>query len=768
MNKRSSKDEKYQKPVKRKSGWTRLKETNRHKLLSSITQDKTQRKLNFESKSNIPSALVNSCNTNVEKSVDLDFGSLSKTKNDGSLQSETISVDIHSYSSTLTPSSNNSVKQNYILEPMSILHLSTSKDEKILEKSFDSINKLTPYINKSDLITTNTHTSNFFTTISYNSTLAEKLYFMSNHPIQPQYSQLPFNAYKIYYRPLSDKDVTKVPRFWISFDRENENLYCSVCMCFSKNTESPFIRGLQVRVKHIYKQLEVHEQSKTHDEAVYAYMQAKKKKDVSSLIDINQRNTRVIQVQERRLFLARIIEGILFIGRQGIAYRSHRGEQSYTLDDKSVNHGNFLELLMCWSKFDPLLEKYVRLAISNSKQRSNNSKGRGSLVTFLSKTTINTIISIISQWIQEEIGKEVKEAKFYSLLIDSSQDVTVTDQLAICVRYVIQTDVKERLIKFILVESSKSIDLYNTIKNTMESIGLSFTNIVSQAYDGAANLSGIHNGLQSLIKNDAPQSIYTHCFSHLLNLTLTQASNSCSEAINLFGLLDRLATFFSQSYKRMGKWKQSIIENSVGSEQMLRLQKIGQTRWWSRDVALNNVFDPLSTPNKEKHRFLTVIKSLLAIAVGKDFDLSAKSEAHSIANNLLKFETILTAFVFQSLFVLSSSASLCLQSKKLNYTQGYKLLHNLKANLIKGMNDFEHIFKKATEFAEFLQSSLEEMDETNKLTWSSKLKQKRNRVMKKMAGELTKDEKPSDEKKLFEIEVYKVVYNNALVTLNNR
>jgi len=57
-------------------------------------------------------------------------------------------------------------------------------------------------------------------------------------------------------------------------------------------------------------------------------MQAKKVKDVSSLIDINQRNCRVIQVQEHRLFLSRIIEGIIYIGRQGIAYRAHKGEQA--------------------------------------------------------------------------------------------------------------------------------------------------------------------------------------------------------------------------------------------------------------------------------------------------------------------------------------------------------------------------------------------------------------------------------------------------------
>lgn len=37
-----------------------------------------------------------------------------------------------------------------------------------------------------------------------------------------------------------------------------------------------------------------------------------------------------------------------------------------------------------------------------------------------------------------------------------------------------------------------------------------------------------------------------------------------------------------------------------------------------------------------------------------------------------------------------------------------------------------------------------------------------------MSGELTADERLVDEKKLFEVEVYKVVYNNALAKLSNR
>ncbi|KAL4126267.1 hypothetical protein QTP88_010492 [Uroleucon formosanum] len=165
---------------------------------------------------------------------------------------------------------------------------------------------------------------------------------------------------------------------------------------------------------------------------------------------------------------------------------------------------------------------------------------------------------------------------------------------------------------------------------------------------------------------------------------------------------------------------------------------------------------------------IVIIKALLAVANGKDFDLGTKSEALNIINNLLKFETILTAYVFQSLFVLSSTASSCLQSKKLNYTQGYKLLHNLKAKLIEGVNNFEIIFIRTTEFIEYLQTILEKIDGTNNIFWSSTFMKKRTRFKKKMSGELTADKRLVNEMKLFEVEVYKVVYNNALAKLSNR
>lgn len=86
-------------------------------------------------------------------------------------------------------------------------------------------------------------------------------------------------------------------------------------MAFSSTKDSIFVQGVKTLAKHIYKQIQVHENSTVHNEAVYAYMQAKKTKDISALININQRDVHLMQVSERRLFLSRIIEGILYIGR---------------------------------------------------------------------------------------------------------------------------------------------------------------------------------------------------------------------------------------------------------------------------------------------------------------------------------------------------------------------------------------------------------------------------------------------------------------------
>lgn len=72
------------------------------------------------------------------------------------------------------------------------------------------------------------------------------------------------------------------------------------------------------------------------------------------------------------------------------------------MNHSSLNHGNFLELLKFAANRDSIFNEYLKFAIDESKKRkrkldnqSKISKGRGNLVTLLSKTTVNKVIDAI-------------------------------------------------------------------------------------------------------------------------------------------------------------------------------------------------------------------------------------------------------------------------------------------------------------------------------------------------------------------------------------
>ena len=69
-----------------------------------------------------------------------------------------------------------------------------------------------------------------------------------------------------------------------------------------------------------------------------------------------------------------------------------RAEACYTLGDPSTDHGNFLELIILLGKYDICMKDHLTECLEKSKRmQQTKSKGRGSFVSFLSKTTVNNI-----------------------------------------------------------------------------------------------------------------------------------------------------------------------------------------------------------------------------------------------------------------------------------------------------------------------------------------------------------------------------------------
>ena len=76
-------------------------------------------------------------------------------------------------------------------------------------------------------------------------------------------------------------------------------------------------------------------------------------------------------------------------------------------------------------------------------------------------------------------------------------------------------------------------------------VSLNSINIRGQAYDGAAVMSSEIAGVQAKIKETAPLAIFTHCFSHCLNLSIA-ATSKVQEVRNLIGVI----TNFCQTVQR--------------------------------------------------------------------------------------------------------------------------------------------------------------------------------------------------------------------------
>jgi len=185
--------------------------------------------------------------------------------------------------------------------------------------------------------------------------------------------------------------------------------------------ESKFITGYSANIKinkSLYKDIERHENSNAHEESVSTAIRFSLNKDIENIINRDVMAKRAIEIETRRKVLERLIDIILFIGQQGIPYRG-KHEGAYSLNNENLNHGNFLELVILISKYDVILQQHLNTSIKLS-DKNKSKKGRGSLVTFLSKHFINDKLIIpIGKAIQNAIINEIIECQHFSIMIDA-------------------------------------------------------------------------------------------------------------------------------------------------------------------------------------------------------------------------------------------------------------------------------------------------------------------------------------------------------------
>ena len=114
----------------------------------------------------------------------------------------------------------------------------------------------------------------------------------------------------------------------------------------------------------------------------------------------------------------------------------------------------------------------------------------------------------------------------FNILLMKQQNVSHNEQCP-SIRWVdTDYDVHEETLGLIQLPNTRAETIFSAIKDILIRCSLNMKQCCGQAYDGAANMSGIKNGVQALFKL-SPHTLNVHCLAHCLNLCVKEVTRTC-------------------------------------------------------------------------------------------------------------------------------------------------------------------------------------------------------------------------------------------------
>jgi len=351
---------------------------------------------------------------------------------------------------------------------------------------------------------------------------------------------------------------------WLHHEADVNGVLCFYCtkahdthgtLAISKNADLAFsVNGFRNWKKAVEK-FKVHQSSHSHTTALLSHQTAKA--PITVQLSVHHRQQ---QIKSRNCLL-KIFEYIRFLGRQGLALRGHEDQE-----------GNLKQLLKLSSTTDDDLRAWL-----TRHQHYTSPEIQNEIMSLIANNITTTVCHHIQQ----------QEPLMFSVIVDGTRDVTGIEQESICIRYVDENlTPREVFIGFYEASKTTGENIAAIIKDVLVRLQLPIQFLRGQTYDGAANMSGLYNGAQALIREEQPLALYVHCVSHCINLATEAAVMQSSVIRNSLSLVNELGVLSSQS----GKF-QTIFKGAASSlyDKVVRLRPLCPTRWTVRAKAIQHV-----------------------------------------------------------------------------------------------------------------------------------------------------------------------------------
>ncbi|XP_008179820.1 zinc finger MYM-type protein 1-like [Acyrthosiphon pisum] len=540
-----------------------------------------------------------------------------------------------------------------------------------------------------------------------NSNVSNELFvhFASLGPCQPSKSQLSGCTFstrqqgdrvrsfheKYYFKEISPGHFVK--RSWLSYSPSTDHVFCIVCKFgLPTGKHNQFSKLGTNDWRHISYKIKSHESAPEHlqSEIRRVMFTSQLRVDVQLLSASNS------QVAENREVVKIICEALLYLARQTNAFQGHDEHWS------SSNPGNFLELVKLLAKYNPLL--------------------------------------VMGEMIREEILKRVRKAGVFSIIIDTTTDVSNLEQFSLVLRFINEEgQIEERLTAMKVAHDSTGLGMFNVFCDICIKYNIDWeTKLCAQSYDGAASMQGQYSGVRSYVQEKNPNAIYVWCFVHVLNLVVFDTCDKCSSVRNFFGEVQSLIT-----YMRARKRTAIFLDQQTKcypSERPYRIKNFSTTRWTSHGRALSVI-------SKKYLAFLKTLEELINSA-----DRETSSTASNLYRIMTSFNFILNLFLMENIFSHTTPLSIYLQSSSIDFIQAITIVDVCAKKLsdLRNEQSFNNLVTKTKSFANEI--GLVECE----------LPIIRSRRRKLLPGEVASDEIITNPYDQFKIEVYYVVLDQQL------
>jgi len=339
------------------------------------------------------------------------------------------------------------------------------------------------------------------------------------------------------------------------YDDPSSRAFCKMCQQAKerrlldnvKVVNTAFITDGYNAWKHALERFKGHEQSDCHRSAVMKLCYMASGQNIASGLS----QAKSAEMATARSALHRIVTTIMFLGEQGLAIRG-----------KTEDSSNFRKLLSLRASDVDELKAWL----ARSRYR------------WISHDVQNEILQLLANDVLRRVLVDVREARYYAVMIDETSDCSRHEQLVLCLRFCdSQLEIHEVFTGFHDLQDQNASTLFAVTQDILTRFNLDIKLRRGQCFDGASNVAGSVNGLQSKIREAEPRALFVHCSSHSINLVVQDAIRSNPAYRDVLAMFGSLITFVRDSPKRLRLFER------LQQDDARALRPYCPTRWIMRD-----------------------------------------------------------------------------------------------------------------------------------------------------------------------------------------